>query len=74
VIDLGGRWDDTIREDHDNAQLNGTLQLFCGMLRFRRACERHIRQLTAGIRDGSIKPTLETREVELYDNPRANKR
>ncbi|MEJ2226986.1 MAG: hypothetical protein P8Y67_01875 [Alphaproteobacteria bacterium] len=74
VIDLGGRWDVSIREDHDSAQLNGTLQLFCGMLRFRRACERHIRQLTAGIRDGSIKPKLETHEVELYDNPRANKR
>ena len=46
VLNLGGRWDVRIREDHANSRLNGILQLFCGMLRFRAACERHIRRLS----------------------------
>ena len=50
VLNLGGRWDVRIREDHANPRLNGILQLFCGMLRFRRPAERHIRVLTREIR------------------------
>lgn len=70
VLNLGGRWDVRIREDHDNPRLNATLQLFCGMLRFRRAAERHIRELTRGIRRGGVDAKIETQETDLYQNPR----
>jgi hypothetical protein len=59
-----------VREDHDNSRLNGTLQLFCGMLRFRAAVERHIRTLTREIRRGNIDPRMEAHEADLYLNPR----
>lgn len=70
VLNLGGRWDVSVREDHDNARLNGTLQLFCGMLRFRGAVERHIRALTREVRRGNLKPEMEAHETDLYLNPR----
>ena len=70
VLTLGGRWDVSVREDHDNARLNGTLQLFCGMLRFRGAVERHIRALTRGIRHADFDPEIEAQETDLYLNPR----
>jgi hypothetical protein len=70
VLDIGGRWDVKVREDHDNPRLNGTLQLFCGMLRFRRACERHIRRLSHGLARRAIEAEMETQETELYLNPR----
>jgi hypothetical protein len=69
VLSLGGRWDVKVREDHDNPRLNNTLQLFCGMLRFRSATERHLRQLTREIRRGGDMK-LEAQETDLYQNPR----
>jgi hypothetical protein len=70
LISLGGRWDVRVREDHDSAQLNGTLQLFCGMLRFRSAIERHLRSLTSELRNGTLDSKIETQEMQLYQNPR----
>jgi hypothetical protein len=70
VLNLGGRWDVSIREDHANSRLNATLQLFCGMLRFRKAAERHIRALTHDIEHGKLDAQLETHEIDLYQNPR----
>jgi hypothetical protein len=70
ILDLGGRWDVTIREDHDNARVNGVVQLFCGMLRYRAACARHIRALAEQIHHGELKPELDAQEKELYVNPR----
>jgi hypothetical protein len=69
VLDLGGRWDVKLREDHDTPRLRGVLQLFCGMLRYRGACERHIRALGRQIRQG-LSPDLDGQEVDLYLNPR----
>lgn len=70
VLDLGGRWDVKLREDHDTLRLRGVLQLFCGMLRYRAACERHIRALAREIRKGRLSPDLDGQEVDLYLNPR----
>jgi hypothetical protein len=70
VINLGGRWDVTIREDHNNAPVNGALQLFCGMLRFRKRVERHLSQLTREVRRGTLEPQMEAHETDLYLNPR----
>ena len=70
LIDFGGRWDVTIREDHGNAKLSGVLQLFCGMLRYRKLCERHIRDLARQVRRGTQPLEIETQENELYLNPR----
>ncbi len=70
VLDLGGRWDVKVREDHDNPRLNGTLQLFCGMLRFRSSVERHVRKLAREVRRGHIDPRMEVQETNLYLNPR----
>jgi hypothetical protein len=70
VLNLGGRWDVRVREDHDNSRLNGTLQLFCGMLRFRAPVERHIRTLAREIKRGTIDPRMEAHEADLYLNPR----
>jgi hypothetical protein len=70
VIDLGGRWDVTIREDHNNPRVNGTLQLFCGMLRFRKRVERHLRSLARDVKRGRLEPQMEAHEADLYLNPR----
>jgi hypothetical protein len=70
VLDLGGRWDVRIREDHDNPRLSGVLQLFCGMLRYRSACMRHVQALTRQVRRGELLPEIEAQEAELYLNPR----
>jgi hypothetical protein len=70
VLSLGGCWDVKVREDHDNPRLNGTLQLFCGMLRFRSAVERHLRVLTRDVRRGTGDLKIEAQEADLYLNPR----
>lgn len=70
LLDLGGRWDVTVREDHGNAKLKGVLQLFCGMLRNRAACERHVRDLARQVHRGTLVPEIDTQESELYCNPR----
>ncbi len=70
VLNLGGRWDVSVREDHDNARLNGVLQLFCGMLRFRKPLERHLRGLTRQLRRGQLDAHMEAHEADLYLNPR----
>jgi hypothetical protein len=70
ILDLGGRWDVKLREDHDNPRVNGVLQLFCGMLRYRAACERHVRNLARQIARGQLSPEIEAQECELYFNPR----
>jgi hypothetical protein len=74
VISLGGRWDIKVREDHDSARLNGTLQLFCGMLRFRKRIERHMRGLVKQIRRGEFDLAMDTQESALYLNPRRQDR
>jgi hypothetical protein len=70
VLDFGGRWDVKVREDHDNPRLNGVLQLFCGMLRYRAACEKHVRGLAGQIRNGTLAGEIDAQEAELYYNPR----
>ena len=72
VLDIGGRWDVKIREDHDNPRLNGTLQLFCGMLRFRKPVERNLRKLTRDVMRGGADLRMDTQEIDLYQNPRHN--
>ena len=73
VLDLAGRWDVKVREDHDNTRLNGVLQLFCGMLRYRAACQRHVKALAGQIRRGALAAEIEAQETELYLNPRRPK-
>lgn len=70
ILDLGGRWDVKLREDHDNPRVKGVLQLFCGMLRYRAAAEKHLRGLCRQIRRGELSPEIESQENELYFNPR----
>jgi hypothetical protein len=70
ILDLGGRWDVKLREDHDNPRVNGVLQLFCGMLRYRAACERHVRSLARQVARGELSPEIDAQESELYVNPR----
>jgi hypothetical protein len=70
VLSLGGRWDVQVREDHDNPRLNNTLQLFCGMLRFRSAIERHLRVVMRDVHAGNGDLKIEAQEVDLYQNPR----
>jgi hypothetical protein len=70
ILDLGGRWDVKLREDHDNPRLTGVLQLFCGMLRYRRAVERHVRALARQLHRGDLSPEIEAQESDLYYNPR----
>lgn len=70
VLDIGGRWDVKIREDHDEPRLNSTLQLFCGMLRYRKASERHIRSLLKAVRRGTLDSNIDVQESHLYLNPR----
>jgi hypothetical protein len=74
LIDLGGHWDVRLREDHNSVPLNSALQLFCGMLRFRRGCLRHVRQLARDIKQGRIKPVMDAQEADLYLNPRRQPR
>jgi hypothetical protein len=70
VIDLGGRWDVKVRQDHDDTRLNATLQLFCGMLRFRASVERHMRRVVRDIRRGGADLRIDAQEGDLYLNPR----
>lgn len=70
LIDLGGHWEVQIREDHNSTPLNNTLQLFCGMLRFRRRCLRHVKQLAGDVKHGRVKPVMDAQEADLYLNPR----
>jgi hypothetical protein len=50
--------------------VNGVLQLFCGMLRYRAACERHVRSLARQVARGELSPEIDAQECELYVNPR----
>jgi hypothetical protein len=70
LIDFGGRWDVKVREDHDNPRLNGVLQLFCGMLRYRAACTKHLDALARQVRQGGFAAAIDGQEVDLYYNPR----
>jgi hypothetical protein len=70
VLSLGGRWDVRVREDHNEPKLNQTLQLFCGMLRFRAPVERHLRQLAREARRGRLDSRIDAQETQLYQNPR----
>jgi hypothetical protein len=70
VLNLGGRWDVKVREDHDNSRLNNTLQLFCGMLRFRKPVERHLRMLSRSVKGGKLNAKIDAHEADLYLNPR----
>jgi hypothetical protein len=70
LIDFGGRWDVKVREDHENPRLNGVLQLFCGMLRYRAACEKHLAALARQVRQGAFAAEIDAQEAELYFNPR----
>jgi hypothetical protein len=74
VITLGGRWDVKVRQDHDSPRLNGALQLFCGMLRFRTRIERHMRDLVRQIRRGQLNTAMDAHEADLYLNPRRQER
>jgi len=70
VIQLGGKWNVKIVEEHANAQVKAILQLFCAMLKFNDACRDHIRGLVGDMQKGHLVPALETHECDLYLNPR----
>jgi hypothetical protein len=70
VFSLGGHWSARIAKAHADPHLQMVLQLFCGMLAFRRGCVRHMKRLSKGVRAGTYVPTLEKQEADLYMNPR----
>ena len=70
LINLGGAWIVKLDPKHTHAKLETVLELFCAMLKFNRACKRHIGKLSNKVRDGKISPTLTHREKDLYYNPR----
>lgn len=70
LINLGGAWIVKLDPKHTNAKLEAVLELFCAMLKFNGACQRHIGKLSNKVRDGKIAPTLTHREKDLYYNPR----
>lgn len=70
VIDLGGRWDVSLRADHYDFRLNAVLQLFCAMLRFNERCQRHVASLVSAVENRNMRPALESHEIDLYLNPR----
>lgn len=70
VFTLGGYWKGRIKSEHADPRLVMVLQMFCGMLAFSRSVRRHMRDLTRGIKAGTIKPKIDTQEADLYMNPR----
>ena len=70
LFTLGGRWKCRVLRDHRDKRLHIVLKLFCGMLPFNGACQRHIKSLYRQIRAGKLEPTLERQEADLYMNPR----
>lgn len=70
VFTLGGHWRGRIKTEHADARLVMVMQLFCGMLAFNRSVRKHMRQLTADVKAGKVKPKLEKQEADLYMNPR----
>lgn len=73
LLDIGGCWDIEIAKAHDTPALNAVLQLFCGMLRYNSMVRRHVRELTAGIKAGAVKLTVDNQEADLYVNPRRHR-
>jgi hypothetical protein len=69
-FNLASRWNCRVRGDHKDKRLHVVLKMFCGMLMFNGACRRHIRALSAAIRDGRATPKIERQEADLYMNPR----
>ncbi len=70
LLDIGGRWDIELVKAHDTPALNSVLQLFCGMLRYNKMARRHVKELTAGIKAGTVKVGIDSQETDLYANPR----
>jgi hypothetical protein len=70
VFTLGGHWKGRVKTEHADKRLVMVLQMFCGMLAFNRGVRKHMRDLTRGIRNGTIKPKIEKQEADLYMNPR----
>jgi len=70
VIQLGGKWNVKVESGHADAQVKSVLQLFCAMLKFNDACREHIRGLVSEMHSGTLDPSLEPNECDLYMNPR----
>jgi hypothetical protein len=70
VIDIGGRWDVEIAEEHYSQVMAAALQLICAMIKFNGAARRHIAAVTDSVQCGAMKLALETQEAALYLNPR----
>lgn len=70
LINLGGRWDVTLRKDAGGRELDAVLQLFCAMLRFNARCRSHIAGLLQAVRRGEAVAGVAPEEAALYANPR----
>lgn len=70
LVTLGGHWDVHLRADHDDRILNAVLQLFCAMLRFNKACRKHVEALVTGMENKEMTPHIAHHEADLYLNPR----
>jgi hypothetical protein len=70
VFTLGGYWKGRIAADKADKTLIMVLQLFCGMLCFRRPALKHARTVARAVRRGEYVPKLEKQEIDLYMNPR----
>ena len=70
VLTIGGRWKGRLRSDHADPRVLMVMKLFAGMIVFNGEARRHVRRLAAAVRNGSLKPSLQRQEVDLYMNPR----
>ena len=70
LANLGGAWIVKLDKAHTSRKLETVLELFCAMLKFNHASQKHIKRLDRKIREGKITPKLDHREADLYYNPR----
>lgn len=70
VFSLGGYWKGRVKTEKADKTLMMVLQLFCGMLCFRRSALQHSRAIAKAVRRGEYVPKLEKQEIDLYMNPR----
>jgi hypothetical protein len=70
LLNLGGRWDITLRKDCGGRELDAVVQLFCAMLRFNAESKRRVSALHRRMKKGGSGVEIAREEAALYVNPR----
>lgn len=70
LVNLGGAWKVKLLKTHATPRLEGTLKLFCAMLRFNGKVRAHIERLARDMEKGQLLPKIPHQEDDLYMNPR----